>query len=119
MIADVLTFKGFRGWTCGDGAESLTWDAAEAGRPIPDAAELAAWEQEYLAAKNAKQAQEEADMAEAVEAKTIPFLNFLATKTNQQIRNRVQTLAVDQAGIVDVLEKLAIAVAVMARKELR
>lgn len=82
-------------------------DAALARKAAEDAIELP------------KRAQEEADRAEAAEAKTIPFLNFLATKTNQQIRNRVQTLAVDQAGIVDVLEKLAIAVAVMARKELR
>jgi len=80
MIADVLTFKGFRGWTCGDTADTLTWNEAEAGRPAPSAAELLAWEAEHVASKNANAARlaaDEADTAEAkVDAQVQMFLNF-------------------------------------------
>ena len=81
--------------------------------PTPE--QVAAQEAE----KVAFEAQQAADEQDRQDAKGMPFLNFLATHNNQQIRNRVATLAVDQAGIVDVLEKLAIAVAIQARKELR
>lgn len=51
MIADILTFKGFRGWSCGETYESLRWDDAEAGRAHPSQAEIAEWEVERIAAK--------------------------------------------------------------------
>lgn len=56
MIADVLTFKGFRGWTCGDTADTLTWNEAEAGRPRPSETELLAWEAEYNKRRNVPRA---------------------------------------------------------------
>lgn len=80
MIADVLTFKGFRGWTVGDNADTLTWNEVEAGRPAPNAGELVSWEAEYIAARSAASARENADATEAAEVKVDAnvqtFLNF-------------------------------------------
>ena len=51
MISDILSFKGFAGWTCGEDYASLTWDAAAAGRDKPTEAEIAAWKDDKDAAQ--------------------------------------------------------------------
>ena len=131
MISDVLTFKGFRGWTCGEDAGTLTWDAKEAGRPIPDAAEIAAWEQEFLASRAAKEAQRQDDVQAIADAKADAVVQQLVshspTQVMQYVRNQVNAngvtnLATAKASI-DALEtmvaKLAVALWAALRDKLR
>jgi hypothetical protein len=118
MIADVLTFKGFRGWTCGDTADTLTWNEAEAGRPAPSAAELLAWEAEHVASKNANAARLAADEAEKADAKQSTVVKYLVSHTNTEIQQYVGNVA-NLADLKTIVGHLAVAVAVLARRELR
>lgn len=47
-LADVLEFKELEGWAL-DGDTITHWNAAEAGRGRPTAAEIATWRAEYAA----------------------------------------------------------------------
>lgn len=89
MISDVLTFKGFRGWTCGSTDDSLTWNDSEAGRPVPSASEISDWEADYLAAKDAKRQADEAIAQLRLDAKATAMFTALENASLAQINTWV------------------------------
>lgn len=131
MIADILTFKGFRGWSCGDDYSSLAWDDAEAGRAKPSEAEIAAWQVEYDLAKAAQAQEQQADLEAKAYAKLDPVIQYLVSHTPaecaQAIRDfidsaSVTNLATAQAclGRIETrMAQFAKALSVLAREKLR
>jgi len=67
----------------------------------------------------ALKAQLEVDEAEKQSAKLDPVINYLATHTNAQVAAKIQTDITSLATAKDMMAKLGVALAVLARKELR
>ncbi len=119
MIADILNYKGLRGWSCGDSYATLTWDDAEAGRAKPSEEEIAAWDLEYEADKVAQSQTQQADVTARQAAKVEPVIQYLVTHTPEECAQYVQDNVVDLASARAFLKKVAMALSVLARKDLR
>ena len=119
MIADVLTFKGFRGWTIGETLDTLTWDAVAAGRPAPDQAEIDVWETEWLAAKSAKAAQDAADATAQEEARADAVVQYLRDHTPAECEAYVQANVTDISSARALMKKFAVVLCVLAKQRLR
>jgi hypothetical protein len=68
---------------------------------------------------DAKVAQQSADSEAKMEAKADAVINYLVTHTPAEINNYIQANVTDLASAKKVLAKLAVAVSVIARNELR
>lgn len=100
MISDILSFKGYAGWTCGEDYASLTWDAAAAGRDKPTEAEIATWGAENLkcAARQQIDAQRNAALTVGClyKGKLYPFDDvMIAAITGRLVRWREGRIPVD------------------------
>lgn len=91
MIADILNYKGLRGWSCGDSYATLTWDDAEAGRAKPSEEEIAAWDLEYEADKVAQSQTQQSDAQAAADAKADAVTQYLVSHTPLEIYQYVRT----------------------------
>ena len=119
MISDILSFKGFAGWTCGEDYASLTWDAAAAGRDKPTEAEIAAWKDDKDAAQSAIAAIAQSDDQAKAAGKSDTVIQYLVTHTPAECAAYVAANVNNLADAKAFLGKVAIALSVLARREFR
>ena len=105
-----------------DGALRSNWTGHAWEERAYSATAIQNWQAEKAAAKAAADAllaHEQADEVEKQLARADATIGYLVNHTNAEINTKVQTDITNLATAKDIISRLAIAVAVLSRKELR